>query len=103
MVSRGTRHWLEDVLPSSIFLAIKKQSHLGITMLTEDTIKQIYFYCDIHEENAVIANDVDIKQFARRIIEVVEVEIKKQEHRRCVDLVADMNREVARTLDTLRP
>ena len=71
--------------------------------LSEDTIKQIYFYCDIHEENAVIANEVDIKQFARRILEVSEIEIKKQEHQRCVELVADMNREVARTLDTLKP
>ena len=71
--------------------------------LSEDTIKQIYFYCDIHEENAVIANEVDIKQFARRILEVAEIEIKKQEHQRCVELVADMNREVARTLDTLKP
>ena len=71
--------------------------------LSEDTIKQIYFYCDIHEENAVIANEVDIKQFARRILEVAEIEIKTQEHQRCVELVADMNREVARTLDTLKP
>jgi hypothetical protein len=35
--------------------------------MTDDDIKQIFFYCDKHEPNAIIADEVDIIQFARRI------------------------------------
>jgi hypothetical protein len=35
--------------------------------MTDDDIKQIFFYCDQHEPGALIAEEVDIIQFARRI------------------------------------
>lgn len=35
--------------------------------MTDDDIKQIFFYCDVHQPNAIIADDVDIIQFARKI------------------------------------
>ena len=36
--------------------------------LTEETIKQIFFYCDVHEPNALIADEVDICQFADKLL-----------------------------------
>ena len=36
--------------------------------LTEETIKQIFFYCDVHEPNALIADEVDIVQFSNKLL-----------------------------------
>jgi hypothetical protein len=72
-------------------------------MLSEETIKQIFFYCDHHEPNAIVADDVDIIQFANRISEVTEVEAARKEHARCVALVKELNRVVGEKLETLRP
>lgn len=72
-------------------------------MLSEETIKQVFFYCDHHEPNAVVADDVDIVQFANRIYEMAQVEVARKEHARCVALVKDLNRVVGEKLETLRP
>jgi hypothetical protein len=72
-------------------------------MLSEETVKQIFFYCDQHEENAVIADEVDIVQFARKIEAFIEVECARKEHARCVQIVQDMNKDVARALDNQKP
>jgi hypothetical protein len=72
-------------------------------MLSEETIKQIFFYCDLHEPNAVVADDVDIVQFAHKIAAFVEPIIAAKEHQRCVEIVKDMNREVGNSLNNQRP
>ena len=72
-------------------------------MLNDELIKQIFFYCDHHEPNAIMADDVDICQFANRIAQVVEIEAARKEHLRCVEIVSHMNPEVARGLETQRP
>ena len=72
-------------------------------MLSEETIKQIFFYCDLHEPNAVVADDVDIIQFAHKIAAFVEPIIAAKEHKRCVQIVSYMNQEVARSLENQRP
>lgn len=72
-------------------------------MLSEETIKQIFFYCDLHEPNAVVADDVDIVQFAHKIAAFVEPIIAAKEHQRCVEIVNDMNREVGNSLNNQRP
>lgn len=72
-------------------------------MLSEELIKQVFFYCDHHEPNAVVADDVDIVQFAHRIEQMVAVEYARKEHARCVAIVSRMNQEVANGLDTQRP
>jgi len=72
-------------------------------MLSEETIKQIYFYCDEKLPNAIYANDLDIIQFAHRIAEFVEPIIAAKEHQRCVKIVNDMNHQVASALNTQRP
>ena len=72
-------------------------------MLSEETIKQIFFYCDLHEPNAVVADDVDIVQFAHKIAAYVEPIIAAKEHQRCVQIVSHLNPEVSRSLENQRP
>ena len=72
-------------------------------MLSEELIKQVVFYCDIHEPNAVVADDVDIVQFAQKIEAIVQIEAARREHQRCVEIVSQLNREVAKALNNVRP
>ncbi len=72
-------------------------------MLSDETIKQVFFYCDHHEPNAIVADDVDIIQFARRIEQMAEIECARKEHARCVEIVSHLNRDVAKALGTQRP
>ena len=72
-------------------------------MLSEETIKQVFFYCDHKEPDAILADEVDIVQFAHRIEQMVAVEYARKEHARCVEIVSQLNREVAKALDTQRP
>jgi hypothetical protein len=72
-------------------------------MLSEETVKQIFFYCDQHEPNALVADYVDIVQFAHKIAAYVEPMIAAKEHQRCVKIVTEMNREVASALSNQRP
>jgi hypothetical protein len=71
--------------------------------LSEETVKQIFFYCDQHEPNALIADEVDIVQFAHKIAAYIEPLIAAKEHQRCVQIVSDMNREVANALNNQKP
>jgi hypothetical protein len=71
--------------------------------LSEELIKQIFFDSDLPKENAILADDVDIVQFANNIVSAVEQECARQEHARCVKIVGHMNPEVAKALDGQRP
>ena len=72
-------------------------------MLSEELIKQIFFQSDKPRKNALLADEVDIVQFAENVIAVARLEIAKQEHARCVAIVKDMNRAVGNTLENQRP
>jgi hypothetical protein len=72
-------------------------------MLSEETIKQIYFYCDEKRPDAIYADDLDIVQFAHKIAAFVEPIIAAKEHQRCVKIVSNMNLEVSRSLENQRP
>ena len=72
-------------------------------MLSEETIKQIYFYCDEKRPDAIYADDLDIVQFANKIAAFVEPIIAAKEHQRCVKIVSHMNLEVSRSLENQRP
>lgn len=69
-------------------------------MLSDDMIKQVYFYC---ENKGGPVGEVDILDFARKIEAVITPTIKLQEHQRCVKIVMDLNSEVAKKLHSLRP
>jgi len=72
-------------------------------MLSEEEIRQVYFYCDEKLPNAIYADEVDIIQFAHKIAAYAEVAHARKEHARCVEIVSHMNPEVAKALETQRP
>lgn len=69
-------------------------------MLSEDMIKQIFFYVE-HKGGPV--GEVDIFDFARKIEAVLTPTIQLQEHQRCVKIVSELNSEVGKKLHSLRP
>lgn len=72
-------------------------------MLSEELIKQIFFQSDKPRKDALLADEVDIVQFAENVIAVSRLEFIKQEHARCVAIVKDMNRAVGEALENQRP
>ena len=72
-------------------------------MLSEELIKQVFFQSDRPRKDALIADEVDIVQFAQNIEAIVRIEAAREEHRRCVKMVSEMNREVGRALLNQRP
>jgi hypothetical protein len=72
-------------------------------MLNEEIVKQIFFYCDVYGPDALIADEVDICQFADKIVQYVTPMIAQKEHLRCVEIVGNMNKEVGRALLNQRP
>ena len=72
-------------------------------MLSEEEIKQVYFYCDDKLPNAIYADDLDIIQFANKIELYVTPTIAMREHLRCVQIVSEMNPEVGKALHNQKP
>lgn len=72
-------------------------------MLSEETIKQIFFQSDRPRKDPLIADEVDIMQFAHNIELYVAVEYARKEHARCVEIVKDMNAAVGNALENQRP
>ncbi len=70
--------------------------------LSDDLIKQIYFYTDSLNPKGPVG-EVDILDFARKIEAVCKIEHAKEEHARCVEIVSHMNKEVAKALANQRP
>jgi hypothetical protein len=73
------------------------------SLLSEELVKQIFFYSDEKRPDPLIADEVDIMQFAEKLEAVFRPIIAAEEHKRCVSIVASMNREVASALASQRP
>ena len=73
------------------------------SLLNEELVKQIFFYSDEKRKNAMMADEVDIVQFAEKLEAVLRPMIAAEEHKRCVSIVSHMNREVAAALGNQRP
>jgi hypothetical protein len=71
--------------------------------LSEELVKQVFFYSDEKRPDPLIADEVDIVQFAEKLEAVLRPLISAEEHKRCVTIVAHMNREVASALANQRP
>jgi hypothetical protein len=71
--------------------------------LSEELVKQVFFYSDEKRPDPLIADEVDIMQFAEKLEAVFRPIIAAEEHKRCVSIVASMNREVASSLASQRP
>jgi late competence protein required for DNA uptake (superfamily II DNA/RNA helicase) len=72
-------------------------------MLSEEMVRQIFFQSDRPRKDPLIADEVDILQFAHNIELVVAVEYARKEHARCVEIVKDMNLAVGEALENQRP
>ena len=72
-------------------------------MLSEETIKQIFFQSDRPRKDPLIADEVDIMQFAHNIELFVAVQYARKEHARCVQIVREMNSAVGEALENQRP
>lgn len=71
--------------------------------LSEELVKQVFFHSDEKRKDPLIADEVDIVQFAEKLEAVLRPLIAAEEHKRCVKIVAHMNREVANNLANQRP
>ena len=71
--------------------------------LNEELVKQVFFYSDEKRPDPLIADEVDILQFAQKLEAVLRPMIAAEEHKRCVTIGAHMNREVANKLQNQRP
>jgi hypothetical protein len=71
--------------------------------LSEDLVKQVFFYSDEKRPDPLLAYEVDILQFAQKLEAVLRPLISAEEHKRCVTIVAHMNREVANKLQRQYP
>jgi hypothetical protein len=71
--------------------------------LSEELVKQVFFYSDEKRPDPLIADEVDILQFAEKLEAVIRPMIAIEEHKRCVTIVANMNQEVAKALATQLP
>jgi len=71
--------------------------------LNEELVKQVFFYSDEKRPDPLIADEVDILQFAQKLEAVLRPLITAEEHKRCVTIVAHMNREVANKLQRQYP
>lgn len=69
--------------------------------MNEDLAKQIFFYC--HPRPGALIAEVDLLQFAEKVLAVMGPQIAKAEHRRCVEITSNLNREVGRVLERLTP
>jgi hypothetical protein len=73
------------------------------SLLNEDLVKKVFFFSDDKRPDPLIADEVDILQFAEKLEAVLRPLIAAEEHKRCVSIVASMNREVASALANQRP
>lgn len=67
--------------------------------LTENEIKQIFFYVDDKDKTALYADDVNVVDFARKIEAVVAL----REHERCVHIASSLNTQVGAALKSNPP
>ena len=80
-------------------------------MISEELVKQVYFYCTNNDPNGLYTDPqdetLDVLEFARKIEAVLqanmETRIKLQEHARCVEIVRDMNKFIAAQLENKKP
>ena len=71
--------------------------------LNEELVKQVFFQSDEKRPDPLIADEVDIVQFSEKLEAVLRPLIAAEEHKRCVTIVAHMNREVASALQNQHP
>jgi late competence protein required for DNA uptake (superfamily II DNA/RNA helicase) len=67
-------------------------------MLSEDDIKQIFFRSDEDRDDPLMADEVDILQFAHNIELAVAEHYARKERTQCVNFVRSLNPRLAQAL-----
>jgi hypothetical protein len=70
--------------------------------VTEETVKQVYFYCENKDKNGLYPDEVDLIEFAERLVAVVGKDIARAERKECIKVVEKLNRDVANALSNAR-
>jgi hypothetical protein len=71
--------------------------------ISNELVKQVYFYCVNNNPDGVYPNEVDLLEFAEKFAEVIASDIAKAEHSRCVRIVGALNRDVGVALNNQSP
>jgi hypothetical protein len=71
-------------------------------MLSNEDIKQIFFYCDNKDPEGSYADNVDIYEFGKKVSAVAAVMAAREERKKCIEFVASLNAEVAKALEEKR-
>ena len=71
--------------------------------LSDDLIRQTYFYCENKDSEGCYASDLDILEFGKKLEAVLVPLVQKAEHERCVSIVTALNREVGNALSSQKP
>lgn len=72
-------------------------------MIDEQLVRQVFFYVDDKDPKGIYADNVNILDFAQKLYATIRRDIAREEHKRCVEIVSHMNREVSKALETQRP
>jgi hypothetical protein len=68
------------------------------TYITEETIKQVFFYCDNKNPAGIYVSDADLMEFSEKLIAVVGKSIADAERAECLKIVEALNPEIARVI-----
>jgi hypothetical protein len=72
-------------------------------MLTENDVKQIFFYCNNDDPNGLYIdlqdNVLDVVEFAHKLEAVITANVRSAEHARLVKIAKSINANVARVLE----
>ena len=67
-------------------------------MISDEDIKQIFFYCDHRDPNGSYADGVDILEFGKKLSAFVAAQAAREERVKCIEFVNSLNTEVGKAL-----
>ena len=67
-------------------------------MLSNEEVKQIFFYCNNKSPDGCFANEVDILEFGHKVAAVAVQKAVKEERKKCIEFVTSLNIEIGKAL-----
>ena len=67
-------------------------------MLSEEKIKKLVMECESRNPEGLYPVDLDVLEYTEKVVAIV----KEQEHARCLEIVRNLNTEVAKVLERLK-
>lgn len=66
-------------------------------MLNEEQIKQLVMECESKNPDGLYPVDMDVLEYTAKVVEIV----RAMEHKRCCQIVRNLNTEVAKVLERM--